>query len=268
MALHSVGADDEMLTAWDEWSRKSAKYQEGKGECQAKWRGFGRMQGVRSASSSTSLARTVGSAAWRNGKGKHPVATPSVAKPTKPNDGRAPGTAASSGAKPCPSHYEPCDEAARAIGCDSSYVAAPLLTALAATIGNKRRINSSMANPGGASRSRLVRGLLASRELSRAQLWTLHWRSPAEAEPRPCGNTREAIRQYERDVLTYDADHAEWKKSGREKGERPPEPPEEPKPERFIVSDITVEALIERLQDNPNGLLFKRRRAGRLDRIV
>jgi hypothetical protein len=40
MALHSFDDGDEMLSHWDEWSKKSDKYQED--ECQGKWESFSR----------------------------------------------------------------------------------------------------------------------------------------------------------------------------------------------------------------------------------
>ena len=64
------------------------------------------------------------------------------------------------------------------------------------------------------------------------------------------------LEQHERNTLLYDADLVEWKKKGRSKGEPPPEKPERPRLERYIVSDITAEALADRLQDSPRGVLL------------
>ena len=83
---------------------------------------------------------------------------------------------------------------------------------------------------------------LALRPLQRAQEWQL------EEYP-------ELIKQYERDKALYEADYQEWKRKGRSKGEPPPEKPEEPQVSRYVVNDITIEALAEILSCNPRGVL-------------
>ncbi|NQT12416.1 MAG: DUF3987 domain-containing protein, partial [Planctomycetes bacterium] len=78
--------------------------------------------------------------------------------------------------------------------------------------------------------------------LRRAQEWQL------EQLPR-------LLEEHERDKALFDADMAAWKRTGRKKGEPPPEKPEEPRVDRFVVNDITIEALAEILSDNPRGVL-------------
>lgn len=148
--------------------------------------------------------------------------------------------------------------AAKAIGCDTSYVGLPLLAALAATIGNKRRIKLKHGKSGWCEPSVVWCAIVGESGTLKSPALDLALAPLRRRQTKALREYREAVRQYERNVLTYDADCAEWKKSDRRKGEPPPEPPEEPKLERFIVSDTTVEALIERLQDNPNGLLLER----------
>jgi len=66
----------------------------------------------------------------------------------------------------------------------------------------------------------------------------------------------EAMEQYERDKLTYERDLAQWK---RQKGDSdPPEKTEEPKAERFVCADATIEALGPILESNPRGVLLAR----------
>ena len=69
-------------------------------------------------------------------------------------------------------------------------------------------------------------------------------------------NQREA--EYESAVLQYEVEVSEWKRSGCKAGEPEPEKPRQPRCERFVVSDTTVEALADRLADNPRGLLLAR----------
>jgi hypothetical protein len=60
---------------------------------------------------------------------------------------------------------------------------------------------------------------------------------------------------YERDLMLYDVDLRAWKNKGAKQGEPPPEKPTEPTIARYLVNDITVEALADRLDQNPRGLL-------------
>ena len=60
--------------------------------------------------------------------------------------------------------------------------------------------------------------------------------------------------EWERDTETYQRDMAEWKSA--KKGERPECPAEPEPPKRIIVSDITIEAVGQRLKENPFGLLL------------
>jgi hypothetical protein len=143
-------------------------------------------------------------------------------------------------------------EGAAALGCDASYIALPLLAAMAAAVGNTRRI-------------RLKRDWCEP-----CVIWTIivgdsgTLKSPAldlALEPmRKVQNAafreyKEAIERYQIDKATYDADLAEWKKSGRKKGEPPPEEPEEPVAVRYVANDTTVEALAVLLEEQPRGLL-------------
>jgi hypothetical protein len=134
-------------------------------------------------------------------------------------------------------------EGAAAIGCDPTYIGLPLLAALGSAIGNTRRIRlkASWAEP--------------------AVLWcaivgdsgTL--KSPA---------LELALRQVHEQQKRLNKDHLgvratnlrerrEWKSQPQR--ERGPEP-ESPQPlEHVYCSDVTVEALADRLQASPRGVL-------------
>jgi len=142
-----------------------------------------------------------------------------------------------------------------AIGCDPSYVAVPMLPALASAIGNTREI-------------RLKRGWSEP-----AVLWGAivgdsgTTKSPAaDAATRPIKRRQaRAIEEYRRSLEIYQEALEEyrlalddWKKSGRKRGEPKPEEPEQPVCQRVYCSDVTVEALADRLHENPRGLLLAR----------
>jgi hypothetical protein len=133
--------------------------------------------------------------------------------------------------------------AARAIGCDPTYVALPLLAALAAAIGNSRilRIKSTWTEP--------------------AVLWPIiigpsgTAKSPAmEMAVEPIRRRdRKAKKDYEAAMAAYKQACLEYTKA-LQKGKHPKEP-EEPVCERFCIDDTTIEALLDRLSENPRGLL-------------
>ena len=146
-------------------------------------------------------------------------------------------------------------ECAAAIGCDESFVVLPLLSALAATIGNSRRIQ-------------LKRGWTEP-----AVLWTVivgesgTMKTPALDLPlKPLRRSeRLAIRKYESEIERYRDDllrhktaAADWQRNGRKTGDAPPAEPSVPICERRVVSDVTVEALAVKLKENPRGLLLHR----------
>ncbi len=145
--------------------------------------------------------------------------------------------------------------AAEAIGCDPAYVALPALAALAAGIGNTRRIE------------------LKRRWTEPAVIWAAivgesgTLKSPAlDAPLKPIRERQaeamkafvEAMNRYLAQCGYFEAELADWKRKGRKAGEPQPEPPEKPVCERFWCSDITVEALAERLSNAPRGLLLVR----------
>jgi hypothetical protein len=67
----------------------------------------------------------------------------------------------------------------------------------------------------------------------------------------------EAMRRYEADLARHEKALAEWKRD-RKAADDPPEKPDTPQAERYIVSDTTVEALAPLLLANPRGLLLAR----------
>ena len=144
------------------------------------------------------------------------------------------------------------DRAARAIGCDPSMVAVPMLAVLASLLGNTRRVS------------------IKRRWNEPCILWTATvlksggGKSPAfDAAIEPLQQIQHELIQrhvreretYDTAKLTYDRDLAKWKRSG---GDEPPEEPAEPTVISVLTTDATVEALAALLQDNPRGLLLGR----------
>jgi hypothetical protein len=161
--------------------------------------------------------------------------------------------------KPFPSHTLPepirgfVTEAAKAIGCDASYIALPLISALASAIGNTHRIE-------------LKRGWIEP-----AIVWTAivgdsgTAKSPAlELALRPIRKRQhdamkehaEALKVYADSMAMHERDAAHWRKSKSDTP--PPAKPEAPIADRCWTDDATTEALAVLLQQNPRGLLMVR----------
>lgn len=140
--------------------------------------------------------------------------------------------------------------AAKAIGCDTSYLALPMLTALATAVGNTRRIQLKR---GWAAPAILWTAIVGESGSAKTPAFKLVMRPIRERQQKALEEYTAATLDHRREVAHYEAALAEWKKNPS--GE-PPEKPPEPEAERCIVCDTTVEALAPILLANPRGLLL------------
>jgi hypothetical protein len=140
---------------------------------------------------------------------------------------------------------------ARAIGCDPSFVALPLLTVLGAAIGHTRRL-------------RIKRGWTVP-----AIIWSVIIGESGTKKTPPFDWVMEPVRRlekeaharsvlerkrYEAELECWEREKAAWKSS--KSTADPPEKPEPPPALRYLVSDVTLEALAGILRDNPRGVLL------------
>jgi hypothetical protein len=65
-------------------------------------------------------------------------------------------------------------------------------------------------------------------------------------------------KDYQKDLLRYEANVAEWKRKKPQERGQVPDRPERPVCPRYLCSDITIEALGQRLLEAPRGLLLYR----------
>lgn len=145
------------------------------------------------------------------------------------------------------------NEATAAIGCDSSYIALPMLSGLAAAVGNTTRIElkrnwtepsiiwTAIVGESGAAKSPALE--LALRPIRKRQHAAMKEHADAMKEH------ADALAMHERNA-------ANWKKSKSDAP--PPASPEIPLADRCWTDDATVEALAVLLQQNPRGLLMIR----------
>jgi hypothetical protein len=141
---------------------------------------------------------------------------------------------------------------AQAMGCDPTYVALPLLAMLASAIGATRRVR---LKAGWCEPSVLWTAVVADSGTLKTPAMNYALAALNKLQSQELDKLPQLREQHERDKLLHEADVSAWKRKGRAKGEPPPERPEEPTVQRYVVHDITVEALAERLASAPRGLL-------------
>jgi len=143
---------------------------------------------------------------------------------------------------------------AAAIGCDTSYLALPMVTVLASAIGNSRRIRLKQSWTAPAILWTVIVGESGT---SKSPAFRLAMRPILEREQKALARHAEDMQQYDVDLARYDKAMSEWKRDKKAASD-PPEKPETPQAERFVVNDTTVEALAPLLLANPRGLLLGR----------
>jgi hypothetical protein len=140
---------------------------------------------------------------------------------------------------------------ARAMCCDRSYLALPMLTAAAAAIGNSRRLQLKwdwLAPP------ILWVAMVGVSGTVKTAPFKLAMRPIRERQRRAMKRYEELLQEYEKERLQYEKVLLTWKRS--KSTDDPPVKPEAPQAERYIVSDTTVEALAPILLANPRGVLL------------
>jgi len=155
-------------------------------------------------------------------------------------------------------------EASTAIGCDPAFVALPTLACLARAIGNTRSIRlkanwtelpiiwDAIVGKSGTHKSPALK--IATAHLERKQ---------AEA----IEEFKQALVKHEEDLALYERGYGVWKRS--KTTEPPPWEPKQPACRRFLVGDITIEALADLLANQSDGVLVVRDElAGWLDGIA
>ncbi|MBM4017429.1 MAG: DUF3987 domain-containing protein [Planctomycetes bacterium] len=147
------------------------------------------------------------------------------------------------------------EEAAEALGVDASYIALPVLAGLGAAIGNTRRIALSRSWTAPAV---VWAGIVGESGMLKSPAIKTAFAPIYKRQAEALKAHREAMDRYKADLHAHRLAMKDWERTGRKSGEEAPVEPLRPVMERFYCSDTTVEALAERLQDAPRGLLATR----------
>jgi hypothetical protein len=143
--------------------------------------------------------------------------------------------------------------ACEAVGCDPSFVALPLLSALASAIGNTRRIELKR---GWSEPAILWTAIIGDSGTKKSPGMEVALQPIKERQRKAMRDHEEAKRQYDAQMKQYEKDLNQWKKKGQ--GEDPPAEPEPPVAERCWCDDATVEAVAVLLLNRWRGLLMVR----------
>ncbi|MCC7137604.1 MAG: DUF3987 domain-containing protein [Planctomycetes bacterium] len=147
------------------------------------------------------------------------------------------------------------EECAAYLGCCPSLVALPVLVVLASAIGTTRRVILRGGAQPWAEPSVFWGAIVAESGQLKSPALDLAVSLLRYHERKAARENDELGRQHAKSLAQYERDAARFR---RGKGDEPPEKPKRPPYRRFLVSDVTVEALADRLADNPRGLLVTR----------
>jgi hypothetical protein len=139
-------------------------------------------------------------------------------------------------------------QAATSIGCAPEFIAVPMLAILGAAIGNSHVVE---IKKGWTEPAVLYVAVVAD---------SGEKKTPAlKVAAAPAKRRQMALkREHDKAMSDYHAQRRQWevdKKLARENDEPAPSPPVEPVLPRTLVGDATVEALADRLEENPQGVL-------------
>ncbi|NLF73305.1 MAG: DUF3987 domain-containing protein [Candidatus Anammoximicrobium sp.] len=143
--------------------------------------------------------------------------------------------------------------AARSMVCDASFLALPLLAALAAAIGSTRRV---ALKRGWSEPAILWAAIVGESGTTKTPAFKLVTKPIRDLQRDALQLHAEEKARYETALVVYERDLTLWKRKSGDSD--PPERPQQPQAVRYIVQDTTVEALAPLLLANPRGLLLAR----------
>lgn len=146
------------------------------------------------------------------------------------------------------------ENGARAIGCDASFLALPMVVAIGAAIGNTRRLQ---LKPGWSAPPIIWGAIVGESGSAKSPAFKLVMRPVRELQKKALERHTEAMKKYEMDLARWEKEMTTWRRDKKNIGD-PPEKPKMPQAERLIVSDTTVEALAPILLENRRGVLMAR----------
>jgi hypothetical protein len=146
-------------------------------------------------------------------------------------------------------------EAAQSMSCDDAMIALPLMAAVAAAIGNTRRIQPK---PDWQEPCVIWAIVIAHSGMMKSPAFDKAMKFLRDKQTRAFQEHEDEFERYKLQKTQFEAELDEWKKKGRKNGDLPPAPPKVPVAVRYVCADTTVEALAVLLEKQPRGLLLAR----------
>jgi DNA polymerase I-like protein with 3'-5' exonuclease and polymerase domains len=146
-------------------------------------------------------------------------------------------------------------EAARAFPCPPDYLAVPLLAMAAGALGASRAV---AIKPGHVQSGRLYAGVIGPPGSAKTPAQEAAVSEAHEEEEQLHAAWETAMERHQADADAYEADLKEWKKRKADERGDPPRKPERPPLKRLTVNEVTTEALVPILRENPRGVVLVR----------
>jgi hypothetical protein len=146
------------------------------------------------------------------------------------------------------------EDGAKSIVCDPTFLALPMLSALAAAIGNTRKV---LLKPGWPVPACIWTAIVGESGTAKTPAFRAVMRPVRKRQENFMKVHMDAVKQHEIDTAYFDKEMGAWKRD-KKTNELPPENPAPPQASRLVVGDTTVEALSPILLANPRGLLMAR----------
>ena len=141
-----------------------------------------------------------------------------------------------------------------AIGCDGAAIALPLLSGLAAAVGNSRRLQLKR---GWEVPAIIWSALVGDSGTQKSPAFRLVLKPFKDRQEAAMKRHAEAEKAYGKELARWEKQVARWKHA-TDGDSDPPEKPNPPQAELSVISDVTVEAMAPLLIDNERGLLLAR----------
>ena len=145
-------------------------------------------------------------------------------------------------------------EASRSLVCPVTYIVLPMLSVVAGAIGATRKIQlkRDWLEP-----MILWTGIIGESGTIKSPAWKLTAFPLEEIQRLQYEKFEESQIEYERELVLFKKAESDWSKQ-KNSDDPPPEKPEPIECKRCKVSDITVEALVPILKQNPRGVFLDR----------
>jgi len=147
------------------------------------------------------------------------------------------------------------ESASKSVICPKDYIAIPLLTALAGSIGRTYEIK---IKPGWFESTAMWTVAVGKPGSKKSPALKPATKGVDNVQNQYIAEYKEQLKQYQTELKLYKKQFRKWEKGDVGSGNSMPVEPEKPVRKRNVVNDATVEALAPIMMDNPRGVMLLR----------